>query len=82
MFVHKSITNKTIVGITLAAAVLALNACGKTETGISTAERVKLVEEKQKADPNAHLPVKAADKSKLPATSAKSAPSTGSTALR
>ncbi len=87
MFVHKSVGRKTIVGAVVAAALLALSACGKTETGISTAERVKLVEEKQKADSNTRLSDKSADAIKTAQTSAaptstQAAPAKTSAALR
>ena len=66
---------------------LSLAGCGKTETGMSTADRVKLVEEKQKNDPNYHLPKKAADTAKAEqvkaaTTSARAAPPKDSTAMR
>jgi hypothetical protein len=41
----------------------ALGACGKTETPISTADRIKMVEEKQKTDPNFYLEKKPAETS-------------------
>lgn len=62
-------------GKTLLTAILfagALNACGKTDTNMSTADRVKLVEEKQKIDPDFHLQKKAGQTS--PASPAPAAP--------
>lgn len=55
-FKMSAVDNKTI----LATAILAfvLSACGKTESKIFTADRVKIVEEKQKADANFHLQTK------------------------
>ena len=57
-------------GKTLLTAILfagALNACGKTETKMSTADRVKLVEEQQKIDPDFHLQKKSGQTSPAPA---------------
>ena len=51
-------TSQAPSGKTLLTTILfagALNACGKTDTKMSTADRVKLVEEKQKIDPDFHL---------------------------
>lgn len=50
-------THKT--RLTAAIVAVALSACGKSEVPISTADRVKIVEEKQKTDPNFHLENKA-----------------------
>lgn len=65
---------------------IALSACGKTETKIFTADRVKIVEEKQKADANIHLEAKSgAAASSEPATSlpvtVQAAPATTSTKM-
>ena len=62
-------------GKTLLTAILfavALAACGKTDNKMTTADRVKLVEEKQKIDPDFHLQKKAGQTS--PATPAPAAP--------
>lgn len=77
MFVHKIVSYKPIAGITLAAAILALSACGKTQSSISTADRVKLVEEKQNAGDKAKTP-----QATTAPTSAQAAPSKSSAALR
>ncbi|MCY7389147.1 MAG: hypothetical protein LH481_14015 [Burkholderiales bacterium] len=45
---HKMLLAATIVSV-------ALCACGKSEVSISTADRVKIVEEKQKIDPKFYL---------------------------
>ena len=65
--------------LTLTAAVfaVALGACGKTEKPISTAERVKIVDEKQRTDLNFHLEKKAGGTSiPAPAPAAPAAPVT------
>ena len=51
---------------------VALAACGKSDNKMTTADRVKLVEEKQKIDPDFHLQKKAGQTS--PATPAPAAP--------
>ena len=51
---------------------VALTACGKTDDKMTTADRVKLVEEKQKIDPDFYLQKKAGQTS--PATLAPAAP--------
>ena len=51
---------------------VALAACGKSDNKMTTADRVKLVEEKQKIDPDFHLQKKAGQT--LPATLAPAAP--------
>jgi len=53
-FTHKTFFTAAIVAV-------ALSACGKSEVPISTADRVKIVEEKQKTDPNFHLEKKATE---------------------
>ena len=57
--VGSGLTYKTL----LTAAIFAgtLSACGKTEVPMSTADRVKIVEEKQKIDPDFHLENKATE---------------------
>ena len=52
-------TRKTLLTAAIVAATL--SACGKSEVPISTADRVKIVEEKQKTDPNFHLEKKTAE---------------------
>ena len=76
--------NKLLLATVLLA--IALSACGKTETKIFTADRVKIVEDKQKADANTHLEAKSgAAASSEPATSlpvtVQAAPATTSTKM-
>ena len=66
---------KTLLTAVLVA--VALSACGKAETPISTADRVKRVEEKQKSDPSFHLEKKAAEAtSNKPAATLPAVPAT------
>ena len=55
--VGSGLTLKTL--LTGAIVATALSACGKSEVQVTTADRVKIVEEKQKTDPNFHLEKKA-----------------------
>ena len=70
-----SVLASVAAGKTLLTAMLfavALAACGKSDNKMTTADRVKLVEEKQKIDPDFHLQKKAGQTS--PATPAPAAP--------
>lgn len=58
-----SVAPKFTIRFAAALIVGSLFACGKASPPISTADRVKIVEEKQKADPNFHLKLKAGDAS-------------------
>ena len=57
--VGSALKRKTLLATAIVA--FALSACGKSESPISTADRVKIVEEKQKTDPNFHMEKKAAE---------------------
>ena len=70
-----SVSASVAAGKTVLTAMLiavALAACGKTDNKMTTADRVKLVEEKQKIDPDFYLQKKAGQTS--PATLAPAAP--------
>ena len=70
-----SVSASVAAGKTVLTAMLiavALAACGKSDNKMTTADRVKLVEEKQKIDPDFHLQKKAGQTS--PATLAPAAP--------
>ena len=70
-----SISASVPAGKTLLTALLfavALAACGKSDNKMTTADRVKLVEEKQNLDPEFHLQKKAGHTS--PTTAAPAAP--------
>jgi len=62
--------------LTAALVAITLSSCGKTETKMSVSERVKLVEERQKSDPNFYKEKKAGEtaainpRSDVPAVSA------------
>lgn len=68
-------THKTLLAAAIFAATL--SACGKSELPVSTADRVKIVEEKQKTDPNFHVEKKLTEtKSNAPTAVAPALPAT------
>ena len=68
-------TQKTLLAAAIVAATL--SACGKSEVPVTTADRVKIVDERQKTDPNFHMEKKLTEtKSDIPTSVAPALPAT------
>ena len=73
--VSLGLAHKTLLAAAIAAATL--SACGKSEVPVSTADRVKIVEERQKTDPNFYVEKQLSEtKANTPSTVAPALPAT------